>query len=82
MFSNARQIIAFFRGDGVISDPGPPIEQCELPAPDVVNVFGDGGVSHPTTTHFRLGAYSVWHPQRFPALTETEADYNHVNYHF
>ena len=30
MFGNARQIIAFFRGDGVISDPGPPIEQCEL----------------------------------------------------
>ncbi len=72
----------FFRGDGVISDPRPPAEQCELPAPDAVNVFGDGGVSHPTTTQFRLGAYSVWHPQRSSAMTETEADYNLFNYHF
>ena len=44
----------------MISDPGPPVEQCELPTPDVVNVFGDGGVSRPTTTLFRLGAYSVF----------------------
>ncbi len=82
IFSNARQIIVFFRGDGVISDPRPPVEHCELPAPDAVNVFGDGGVLHPTMTHFRLGTYSVWHPQRFTALTETEADYNLSNYHF